>query len=281
MSEDGRQGRSGALPAKVIGRVRRAGFLGAKALCQVAGRPGVARVVLVPGVQRSGTNLVMNVLERSWRTAVFHERDGRAFDDYVMRPLPVIEALRGRCRADFFVLKALLESHRAGALLDAFENSCGLWLVRDYRDMVNSHLVSWPGYREDLDKILEDPSSAGFRGLGMTQETLELLGAHTRADDSVASHVALFWWLRNRLLFDQGLERDRRMLVVRYEALVGDPAATVQAICAHLGLPYEPRLHGMIHGRSVAKRAAPEISADVAALCDAMQAALWRAAGDR
>ncbi len=282
MPEDRRQNRVAALPARLIGKLRHEGFLAAKGLYQASRAPGRARVVLVPGVQRSGTNLVMNVLERSWRTAVFHERDPRAFDHYAMRPLPEIRALHGRCRAELFVLKALLESHRAGALLDAFDGvgggSRGLWLVRDYRDMVSSHLVSWPGYGEDLDKILEDPSSAGFRGLGMTPETLDELRAHYRPEGGVASHVALFWWLRNRLLFDQGLERDRRLLVVRYEALVGDPAATLRAICDHVGLAYQARLHSMIHGRSVKKRAGPAISEPVAALCEAMQARLWRAA---
>ena len=259
-----------------LGKAGRAAFLAAKGLYQARFPAGRGRLVLVPGVQRSGTNLVMDVLERSWQTAVFHERDARAFDDYAMRPLPVIRALYERSRAPAFVLKALLESHRAKDLLDAFEGARGLWLVRDHRDMVNSHLVSWPGYREDLDKILADPASAGFRGLGLTAESREVLAAHYRPEDTVASHVALFWWLRNRLLFDQGLERDERLLVVGYEALVGDPAATVREICAHVGLTYSPRLHAMIHARSVGKRAAPEIADDIAALCAALQQRLAR-----
>ena len=270
-----------SLVARGLERAGRSAFLAAKGLYQAKNPPGAGRLVLVPGVQRSGTNLVMNVLERSWQTAVFHERDPRAFEDYVMRPLPTIRALYGRSRSQVFVLKALLESHRAAELLDGFPGSCGLWLVRDYRDMVNSHIVSWPGYREDLDKILADPKSAGFRGLGMTAETREILQAHYRADDSVASHVALFWWLRNRLLFDQGLERDRRMLVLSYEALVSRPAETVERICAHVGLAYAPRLHGMIHARSVQKRAAPGISDPVAALCAAMQERLYQVSGIR
>ena len=245
---------------RALGKARSKAFLLSKGLRQAVRPAGRARVLWVPGVQRSGTNLVMDVLERSWATAVFHERDPRAFQDYVMRPLSVIRALHRRSRAELFVVKALLESHRTGELLAAFEGARGLWLVRDHRDMVNSHLVSWPGYREDLDRILDDPASAGFRGLGMTPETRRVLAEHYDPADSVASHVALFWWLRNRLLFDQALERDPRMLVLSYEALVSEPAETVAALCAHAGLAYSPRLHAMIHARSIKKRAAPEIS---------------------
>lgn len=265
---------------RALGKLGRRAFLLSKGLRQLAAPAGRARVLWVPGVQRSGTNLVMNVLERSWATAVYHERDPRAFADYVMRPLEVIRELHGRSRAELFVVKALLESHRTLELLDAFSGARALWLVRDYRDMVNSHLVSWPGYGEDLDKILEDPASAGFRGLGMTGETRRVLADHYDPAASVASHVALFWWLRNRLLFDQGLARDERMLVLGYEALVSQPAKTVAAICAHAGLTYEARLHAMIHARSIKKRAAPAISEPVAALCEAMQAQLLGAAED-
>ena len=260
----------------VARRLRHAGFLAAKGLYQAAGPAGQGRLVLVPGVQRSGTNLAMNLLERSWQTAVFHEHDRRAFEGYVMRPVAEIQALKARSRAQVFVLKALLESHRTTLLMEQLAGPAGpeaaraLWLVRDYRDMVNSHLVSWPGFGEHLDKLVADPGSAGFRGLGMSAETREILAAHYRADDGVASHVALFWWLRNRLFFDQALERDARVLVLGYEALVSRPAETTKRLCAHLGLTYSARLHAMIHARSVAKRRAPEISAPVAALCQAM-----------
>ena len=67
-------------------------------------------VVFVGGIQRSGTNLMIDVLERSIETDVFHERDRRAFQDFQMRPPEVIRHLLdatgqpvefGRCPVPF------------------------------------------------------------------------------------------------------------------------------------------------------------------------------------
>src|SRR5688572_22752173 len=41
--------------------------------------------VFVAGVHRSGTNMMMDILERSWETDVLHESDSRAFEDNLMR----------------------------------------------------------------------------------------------------------------------------------------------------------------------------------------------------
>ena len=50
-------------------------------------------VFFLCGVQRSGTNMIMNILDRSWKTQVFHESDPRAYLDYEMRPDETIRRL--------------------------------------------------------------------------------------------------------------------------------------------------------------------------------------------
>ena len=54
--------------------------------------------LLVAGVQRSGTNMVMDVLERSYATEVYHERDPRAFANYQLREEEVIQSLIAHSR---------------------------------------------------------------------------------------------------------------------------------------------------------------------------------------
>ena len=65
-------------------------------------------VVFVAGQQRSGTNMLMDVLDRHWRTDVFHETDTRAFERYQMRDIDTIRTLVGRSRASHVVIKALV-----------------------------------------------------------------------------------------------------------------------------------------------------------------------------
>jgi hypothetical protein len=89
-----------------------------------------------------------------------------------------------------------------------------------------------------------------------------------------ASALGLFWFYRNQLFFDQGFETDRRVALVRYESLVGDPAREVDTIARFLGLrPTEP-MRRLITPGSVAKRPPPEIEPDVRRLCQEMLARL-------
>jgi len=242
-------------------------------------RGGSGRVVFVGGVQRSGTTMVMTALDRSWDTDVFPETDPRAFDSFFMRDLEVIQRLHRESRFPFFVLKSLLEGHRVAELKTKFPGSKAVWLYRNYADMVNSHIVKWPGGREQIDDVVKDPNSAAYRGRGMTQETLDFVRGHFRPEMNDASALALFWCYRNQLLFDQGLEKDPDTLVLRYESLVTEPAATFRRLCDHIGLDYSPNLHALIHARSISKQAAPEIDPAIEEHCRVMFARLEEAAG--
>ena len=83
-------------------------------------------VVFVAGVQRSGTNMITDVLRRSVETDVYHETDPRAFEDYEMRPLSVIRNLVDQSPARVIVFKCLCELQDLRQLLDAFPSALAL-----------------------------------------------------------------------------------------------------------------------------------------------------------
>lgn len=228
--------------------------------------------VLVPGVQRSGTNMMMDVLEQSLETQVFHETDSRAFDGYYLRPLPRLLELRAKCRAPFFVLKALLDSHMTAELMSYLAPAKAIWVYRHFDDMVNSNLRSWPGGRNQLEDLMEDPYKTGYRARGMTAQTLATVRAHYCPALSDASAIALFWCYRNQLFFDQGLDRDGRVLLLRYEDIVTRPQPTIADMCRFLGLAYSARMGAQIHARSIAKRPPSDIDPAIRALCADMMA---------
>jgi hypothetical protein len=122
-------------------RLGRAALLGGKGALQRlrrrTGLQGSRRMIFVAGVQRSGTNMLMDVFEKSLQTDVFHERDRRAFDNYLMRPTSIIRQLYDQSPAPFFVIKALCELQRLESLLKEFAPSKAIWVVRDFEDVVN------------------------------------------------------------------------------------------------------------------------------------------------
>ena len=238
------------------------------------------RVVFVTGVPRSGTNMVLDLLARSAETEVFFEHDRRIFDRFSHVSDEALLRYAQCSPAPCVVFKSLLDSQRQRHLLDLFEDAVALWLFRSCDDVVRSNVTRWPGVRNRIDEILEEPVLGGWRGAGMSDATLASLRSVYTPELSDEAANALFWYLRNQLFFDQELDKDARVLLLKYEAMVRDPAYLTGLICNHVGIPYKPALHGFVHARSVTEDQLSEIPGDIRALCDGMGTRLdaqWRA----
>ncbi len=253
-------------------RIRHALWRHAKALRQRVLPSPVERHVFVAGMQRSGTNLLMDVLDASAKTQVFHETDPRAFEHYEMRDLVVIRQLAGQCPAPVFVIKALCELDRIKSLMDIFTPAKTLWVVRDWRDSVNSAIKSFGNFVPQW-KRLADGDAKDWRGRGMSPAIRELLAALYHPDASEAEGAAIMWFYRNSLFFEQQLAADARVRVVFYEDLVQHPMREVAAVYDFLGLAgFNAATAGRIHSRSVKHRSPPDISHSVTSLCDELLA---------
>ena len=117
-------------------RIRHAAWRRGKAWFQRLLPRSLERHVFVAGMQRSGTNLLMDVLDASAVTQVLHETDPRAFDHYEMRDVSIIKQLAEKCPAPVFVIKALCELDRISFLMDIFQPAQTLWVVRDRKSVV-------------------------------------------------------------------------------------------------------------------------------------------------
>lgn len=230
--------------------------------------------VLVAGVQRSGTNMLMDVLERSWDTDLYHETDVRAFDTYEMRPRPVIHALMERSSAPIFVIKALCELDQLKSLLDEFAPAKSVWMVRDYNDAVSSALVSFRNFAAQVGRIATDRNADGWRGRGMSDETHALVRSLYTAQMNDATAAALIWYFRNMLYFEQGLHHDQRVLLVHYENLVSEPQTAFLCIFNFLGLDYSPAVSRKVFASSIRRRSPPPIAEPVRALCEGLSTRL-------
>lgn len=237
------------------------------------------RCAFVVGAQRSGTNMVMNLLQRSYETTVFHETDRRAFDEYLMRDPEVIQALIDEAPAPLVAIKALCEMDRLFWLMARFSPARTVWVFRHYDDAVNSSLISFSQVADQVGRLVEDRDSHLWIGRGMSELTHSRLRALYRPGMNEASRVALFWYTRNRLLHDAGLHRDPRVLVVNYERLVTDPQAELWRLFDFLDLPLPGSLSRRVSPHSVRKSEPPAIETAVREECDALHADLLARAG--
>lgn len=232
--------------------------------------------IFVAGMQRSGTNMFMDTLEWSKHTDVYHETDPRAFEHYLMRPVPVIRGLATHSSAPFFVIKALCELDRLPALMGEFAPAKTVWIVRDYNDCVNSATRSFGNFVDVLEAIGADRMGAGWRGQGMSDETHDLVRSLHHTGINEASAAAVMWYFRNILFFERGLDRNSRVLLVKYEKLVTSPPEEFGRIFRFLGIPdFSPWITRKISPRSVRKSRPPAIEEPVRAVCDGLTQRFW------
>lgn len=224
---------------------------------------------------------MMDVLERSFETDVYHERDPRAFDNYAMRPLPVIRELYRASSSARFVIKALCELQELASLMAEFQPARTVWIVRRYPDVVNSMLVSFRNQAKQVRYIAEHGNHGGWwLGEGISETTYELLHrvVHSEIDDATAA--ALQWYFRNVLFFEQGLERDERVMLVPYERLVTRPQQEVARVFSFLGINYTPRVSANVSVSSIGKRNPPVVDKPVMEVCEALTSRFAALIGD-
>ena len=218
------------------------------------------RVVLIFGCQRSGTTMLQQtLLDRSWRVFILEEHDRRLIGD---EPDPletaweehgVVLARIHRLPFEVVAVKPLVESDRAAGLIDTAGNARAIWMLRHYLDVARSNLRRFgvENAHRDLEAF-RSPDRSNWRCRGTAEATrrtvVELLDGGLEPLDA----AALFWWTRNQLYFDQGLDRHDGVRVLRYErvrnAASGRHRVTVEV---HRHLAPRSCRHALACGRHV------------------------------
>ena len=237
-------------------------------------------IVFGVGCQRSGTTMLGEVLDRSMDTWVFHEHDRRAFRDYRLRTGDVDRLSRWSGRP-VTVFKPIVDTQWTDRFLDRHAGSRALWIHRGHADVARSAIVKWGDHQRWIVDGVRRRAFAelGWRGERLSDHVIETIDRVHRPDLTVEEGAALFWWMRNAILTDRGLDDDDRVLLVRYEDLVTDPVPSFARVFDFLGLGFDPAFVTEATPRSVRETPLTDLSDDIRALCDSMEARLDDAYG--
>ncbi len=219
--------------------------------------------VFVAGVQRSGTNMLMDIMERSMETDVYHERDHRAFQSYEMKPTDVIHQIFKKSISPVFVIKALCELDKLKMLMDEFEPAKSIWVLRHYGDVVNSMVRSFPNQSTLVRNIVFDKEREGWPGRSMSNKTHSIVKRLSRDELNRESAAALIWYFRNILYFEQNLEKGSRVKLIKYESMVSHPEKDFRRIFDFLELRFKPSFIDKVSDHSVRKNELPPIRPDI------------------
>lgn len=230
------------------------------------------RLSFVFGAQRSGTKMVMRILENSPATRIYHENHAVAFSDFELRSDATVRALVALNPAPAQIFKPICDSQRADELLDHFPHARGLWIWRHPDDVANSAMVKWGEHQREVvtAAVHGDFATWGWRTARLPESTLGALRSVWRPDLNPAEGALLFWYMRNAFFFALGLDRHPRMRLVNYEELVRDPVACFPAVFHTCGVAFDPVYVARVRSDSVRRREAPPAAPAIRELCLAL-----------
>jgi len=232
---------------------------------------GTAMPVWLVGVQRSGTNMVVRGLEESPEVEVHNENDGAAFERFRLRPDPVVRRILLASRHRYVLFKPLCDSHRVDELLalDTPTPGRAIWAYRGVDGRVQSALDKFGD--TNLRVLTEIASGRGadrWQAQRLSDDSVELIRSFDWTSMTPASAAALFWYVRNRLFFDLGLDRRNDVLLSSYDALVAAPESGTKALATFLGMEWDPGLATHIERRDGGQPVRLDLDSRVRQRCD-------------
>lgn len=227
--------------------------------------------VYIVGAQRSGTNMFGECLNRSLDVDYYPENSPVAFDDYHLRDNRLIQQLIQRSRHRYVVFKPLKDSHRVAELLRLAGRGRAIWMYRRYEDRANSAVHRFGSHNlEVLSDIAQGRRMDVWQAQGLVADDLRLIREFDYGSISPEAAASLFWYLRNKLFFNQGLEQSPDVFLVCYEELVSNPERVMRIVCQFLGCEYRSTMTRHIFATSIGKHEAPDIPQDIKNLCSGM-----------
>jgi hypothetical protein len=230
-----------------------------------------ATPLYIVGVQRSGTNMLLGAFAKAPEAEIHNESmASRAFADWALRSDDIVRSLVQSSRHRCIVFKPLVDSHRVVHLMEhlgAPSPGRSIWIYRDYADQGRSVRAKWSETTGQVGRRI----AAGYRGRETGGLSEELLALATRFDSAAmtpASGAALFWYLRNALFFDLGLDRRPDVALVAYNRFVAEPERFMTRLCEFVEIPFRREMVSGVARRPPPTREALDVDPELRSLCD-------------
>ena len=231
------------------------------------------------GVQRSGTNLLAHGLDELPEFQVYNEGNTKAFDNYRIRALPTIEDLVGTSGGKFVLFKPLCDSHRTGEMLDYFGTQArAIWAYRSVDGRVRSAVAKFGDSNLRVLRAFATGAEQKPWNLWQIEGLSAASAAFIRSFDfdslSAESAAALFWYARNALYFELGLNRRPDVTLVNYDEFLSDPRRIAVGLCRFLDVPYRNAMIASIDPRRPSTRPPLPVDPRIRERCTALKEGL-------
>ncbi|MCC5958850.1 MAG: sulfotransferase domain-containing protein [Rhodobacteraceae bacterium] len=222
------------------------------------------------GRQRSGTSMLMFALHLHPETLVFDEhRNSRAFHNYLLRDLEIINDLVNKSKYDFVCFKPICDSHKAIEIMSYFLDAKALWVFRNFRDSALSALKKFKNPTRAIRIVCRGEPGGGWFQDGVSEDMAAKLRLVYREDMSDFDLACLVWWARNQIYIEQQLFLDPRISLANYETLAAAPENELRWVFNRLEIPFDKRCSKLIRPTEIRKMMPySSLSEEVESLCE-------------
>jgi hypothetical protein len=129
-------------------------------------------------------------------------------------------------------------------------------------------------------RAIYDRQPNNWRSEGVSERTRSIVSRYFSEDMSRYDAAALMWYARNVLFFELELYDHDRIVLCKYEDLVGHPVTTMQMIYRHMDIPYPRRnIVSEIDSRSLSLGRGISLHPRIDALCAELESRLCECYG--
>jgi len=230
-------------------------------------------IVFIFGVQRSGTSATFHLLRKDNHIKAYNEfselsKDGA--EELRLHELPRLKQQINNSTYPIILMKPLVESQNSKTLLEAFPNSSGIWMYRNYKDVANSNLNKFGignGIKNLTPLMVGDYSN--WRAESVPDYIRDIVAKYFSKDMKPYDAAALFWFVRSSFYYDLRLNENKRILLMRYESFVSDPFNQLSKVYNFIGHKISKNLkENDIHKGSVEKGQNIDLSPEIEKLCE-------------
>ncbi len=223
--------------------------------------------VFIMGCGRSGTRMMLNILERDERIQVLRENDPKIARNYLLIKEFIRPAIDS-CRAPVLLMKPILNSFEASNLLSEYDQAKAIWIFRNYKDMAASSVKKFEsrvsGY---IKKIVELGTGNNWVSSGIPDDTLKKLRGIDTSGFNNHDWMCLIWWSVNLTVFKDKLYKNKRFLLLNYDRMVHNPNLYFKKVYDFIGISRRLKDLNYIHSKSIGKGSSIKIQPIVNKMC--------------
>lgn len=237
-------------------------------------RGNTKRLALIVGCQRSGSTMLYEIFCKDSRSKVFGEFNYLNSQDTTfnirLNPIEEVEPILTKINHPLIVMKPLVESQNIHSLLELSPNCKVIWLYRHYNDVAASNLKKW-GLGNGINNLrpIVTNDQSNWRSEKVSQHVRGKVLQLFKEDMPTLDAAALFWWVRNRLFFEQQLETNADVYLCNYQHLVSAPKEEMKKIYNFIDFPYPgDHIVNHVHQKSIGKGKEVTLSPEIKMLCE-------------